>query len=201
MIGIYSITNLKNKKRYIGSSSRIPKRFNEHKNELRRGVHKNPYLQNSWNKNGQDQFKFEVIELCDVLCLTEREEYWIELYKTYEEKTGYNLSRCPSRPRLGKKARPETIARMKASLSGEKHPNWGKKMTPEWVANMKKFVTGIAKPNSGARKTYKILNPAGQIVEIMGLRNFCRYNNLTPSMLLRVISGKQKEYKGWTKCQ
>jgi group I intron endonuclease len=197
VIGIYSIINLINGKRYIGSSLRIPKRFNEHRNELRRGVHKNPYLQNSWNKNGPDKFKFEVIEQCDVLKLIEREEYWIEFYKTYEEETGYNLSRCPSRPRLGRKARPETIERMRASLSGKNHPNWGKKMAPEWIAKMKKAVTGVAKPNSGAKNSYKILSPSGQIVTIEGLRKFCRANDLTPSMLLRVISGKQDKYKGW----
>lgn len=59
---IYKISNIKNGKFYIGSSSNIKERFNHHKWELNNNRHINKHLQNSWNKHGQDNFEFEVID-------------------------------------------------------------------------------------------------------------------------------------------
>ena len=42
--GVYVITNLTNKKIYIGSSIDIKVRWSNHKSELKRGVHNNKYL-------------------------------------------------------------------------------------------------------------------------------------------------------------
>ena len=47
--GIYCIINLKNNKRYIGSSKNIRQRMWYHRAELRHNNHENPYLQASWN--------------------------------------------------------------------------------------------------------------------------------------------------------
>lgn len=49
--GIYKITNIKNDKFYIGSTSEsFLKRWNHHINSLRRGTHKNMHLQSAFNK-------------------------------------------------------------------------------------------------------------------------------------------------------
>ena len=42
-------------------------------------------------KYGQEHFKIELIEECDVSLSSEREQYWIGYYKGYEE--GYNATR------------------------------------------------------------------------------------------------------------
>jgi len=47
---------------YIGSTSNFPIRVRKHINELNRNVHHNPYLQNSWNKYGKDNFRFDILE-------------------------------------------------------------------------------------------------------------------------------------------
>jgi group I intron endonuclease len=60
--GIYIIKNLVNNKIYIGSSVNIGNRFNQHKNSLRKNKHHNKYLQKSWNKHGEENFEFIVIE-------------------------------------------------------------------------------------------------------------------------------------------
>jgi group I intron endonuclease len=60
--GIYIIKNLVNNKIYIGSSVNIGNRFNQHKNSLRKNKHHNKYLQKSWNKYGEENFEFIVIE-------------------------------------------------------------------------------------------------------------------------------------------
>ena len=80
MIGIYSITNLVNNKVYVGSSTNINHRFITHKSRLRNNIHCNKHLQNAWNKYGEENFKFEVIEECEEDKLTEREQYWIDFY-------------------------------------------------------------------------------------------------------------------------
>jgi group I intron endonuclease len=61
-IGLYKITNTVNGKYYIGSSRNIVKRWNSHKNKLRRNEHKNLYLQASYNKYGFNVFTFEILE-------------------------------------------------------------------------------------------------------------------------------------------
>lgn len=93
-IGIYMIKNLKNNKVYIGQSTNIYSRWNKHRYELRKNNHKNSYLQNSWNKYGEDNFEFSILEVhesIDKLFLSERENVWIEVFDSTNEKWGYNL--------------------------------------------------------------------------------------------------------------
>jgi hypothetical protein len=58
---------------------------------LRRNKHFNKYLQAAWNKHGENNFSFEVLELvADTSYLIEREQYWIDFLGVY--KNGYNLN-------------------------------------------------------------------------------------------------------------
>ena len=64
--GVYQIMNLLNHKSYIGSTKQSFKiRMKHHVNALRRGDHKNLHLQNAWNKYGEENFEFSIIEICD----------------------------------------------------------------------------------------------------------------------------------------
>ena len=91
IIGIYKIINLKNDKIYVGQSIHIEKRWIDHKCTLRKGIHRNQYLQNAWNKYGENAFKHEIIEECNILELDEKEIYWIKYYNTNNPLHGYNL--------------------------------------------------------------------------------------------------------------
>ncbi len=197
--GIYEIRNIIDGKRYVGSSSRLKVRWNQHKTALNRNVHFNSLLQNAWNKHGERAFVYEVVESCPTEQLMDREAFWIVEHRSHKTEWGYNFCKTPRASRLGCKASPETLEKMKRSLSGKNHPLWGKKMTKRWIANMKRAVTGIPKPTSGKRGTFILKDPTGKVVEITGLREFCRRNGLVHSMLWRVARGKQKEYRGWTK--
>jgi len=95
MVGIYKIINTINNKIYIGQSVDIKRRWNDHKSELRRNAHYNTYLQQSWNKYGEGNFIFEVIEFNENFTtedLNELEIYYIDKLKTFDNNFGYNLT-------------------------------------------------------------------------------------------------------------
>lgn len=93
--GVYCLLNLVNGKRYVGSGASkngILGRIRSHKDELRRGVHFNSYLQASWNKHGAKNFRFSILERCSSESCIEREQFWINFYRSAERAFGYNLS-------------------------------------------------------------------------------------------------------------
>jgi len=48
-------------------------------------------------------------------------------------------------------------------------------------------------------KEYKFINPEGDEVTIVNLTKYCRENNLSQGMLVRVHGGFRKSHKGWRK--
>lgn len=75
--GIYQIRNKVNSKVYIGSSNNIKRRWQKHKALLRHNRHQNSHLQAAWNKYGEDNFVFSIVELCSIDSLLDREQYFI----------------------------------------------------------------------------------------------------------------------------
>jgi hypothetical protein len=61
-IGIFEIRNKIENKIFIDSSNNIPAKFNRHKFQLNAGLHPNKELQADWNKYGENNFDFNVIE-------------------------------------------------------------------------------------------------------------------------------------------
>jgi group I intron endonuclease len=76
--GIYKITNKITNNFYIGSSCKLKLRYNRHKCNLLSNTHLNFYLQQSVNKYGIENLTFELLELCNVEVLLEREQYYID---------------------------------------------------------------------------------------------------------------------------
>ena len=70
----------------------IKKRWYEHKYTLNNNSHDNSYLQYAWNKYGQNNFKFIVLEEIESDKLIEREQYYINLYDVCNKLVGYNLA-------------------------------------------------------------------------------------------------------------
>jgi len=89
--GIYKIENIVNGKIYIGQSINLYIRLLGHKNTLKSNKHFNRYLQRSWNKYGEDNFTFEILEECDINDLNDKERYWIEKYDSCNRLKGYNI--------------------------------------------------------------------------------------------------------------
>jgi group I intron endonuclease len=82
--GIYKIVNLVTEQIYVGSASKsIDVRWKYHINDLNGNKHHSARLQNSWNKYGSENFKFEVLEVCSKEICIEREQFYIDLLKPF----------------------------------------------------------------------------------------------------------------------
>jgi group I intron endonuclease len=95
--GIYKITCIPTGKFYIGSSVNIGERWAEHKRLLRIGKHENCYLQNAWNKHGEQSFAIEVIEFVMPWSLLDREQYFLDTLKPFKSR-GFNIAPVASKP-------------------------------------------------------------------------------------------------------
>ena len=90
--GVYEIRNIINGKLYIGSTTdSFQNRWQCHKKRLRAGKHHSLHLQSAWNKYGENNFVFEIIEVTSPDEALSREGYYIHLYKTLDPKFGYNI--------------------------------------------------------------------------------------------------------------
>lgn len=99
--GVYTITNLKTKKIYLGCTDNFKSRFQNHKSQLKRNVHGNKHLQKAWNKYGESHFKFEILVNCTVDLLASEESYWANMLDCHNPKFGYNIkSTTPDTKRL-----------------------------------------------------------------------------------------------------
>ena len=92
MCGVYKITCLPNGMFYIGSSIDIYKRWDNHRWQLKHNKHTNNYLQNAWNKYGEDNFVFEILELCENKDQFNLEQEYLNKYKPFARlNSGFNL--------------------------------------------------------------------------------------------------------------
>src|SRR6056297_526992 len=96
MKGIYKIQCCITGVIYIGSATVcFNKRWKKHRQRLRNNYHENSYLQNAWNKYGQNNFKFNVVEdMSDATneMIKEKEVYWISQYFPKGRSFCFNLS-------------------------------------------------------------------------------------------------------------
>lgn len=77
--GVYKILNTVNKRHYIGSTKqKIRLRLNHHLQALRNNKHKNTHLQRAWNKYGEKNFKFIILENCSKDIVYNREQFYLD---------------------------------------------------------------------------------------------------------------------------
>ena len=90
--GIYYCACVENEFCYVGQSVNVYTRVNHaHIPQLRGNRHRNIHMQHSWNKYGEDSFRWAILEYCPEEMLNEREEYWIKTLNT-RHPYGFNLT-------------------------------------------------------------------------------------------------------------
>ena len=139
MIGIYSITNTINNKKYIGQSVDVKSRIRNHKWALKHNKHQNDHLQKSFNKYGQDCFVFDVVCECREEELDDLERFYISHYDCMNPHKGYNSE---SGGNLNKHWSEELTQKMKEIRSGENAGMYGKRHTEETKAIMREKAIG-----------------------------------------------------------
>jgi group I intron endonuclease len=143
---IYGINNNINFKVYIGSAEDWNSRMNWHLAALRRNDHFNKHLQSAWNKYGESNFSFDVVE--DVPRLSNesdsefkirlvdgREQHYIDVYESSNSKKGYNIRKKASSS-LGIKRSNETKLKMSECKLGNKNPRFGISPTKETLKKL-----------------------------------------------------------------
>lgn len=86
---IYILWNLVTNKVYVGSSSNTKMRFKIHINALRAGTHPIEDLQDDFNKYGE-MILFSIVDTIEEYSEKGKEYEWMEKYKSYNRKIGYN---------------------------------------------------------------------------------------------------------------
>jgi group I intron endonuclease len=147
MIGIYIITNEINNKVYIGQVGKGNKknfmtRFYEHYNTLSKNKYmdknkKPTHLQCAWNKDGEENFTFDILEECTKEELNEKEKYWIAYYESDNPEFGYNKTKGGE----GGIPSEETKKKMSEAQKGHISKLKGKKLSEEHKNNIKNGLT------------------------------------------------------------
>lgn len=144
--GIYVIENKINGHKYVGSAVNIKNRWRIHKHLLLNNKHKNAYLQNAWNKYGQDNFLFDIIEyIIDVSELIKIEQYYIDWMEPE-----YNINPIAENS-LGVKRSIETKRKMSIAAKSRPSPNKNKKMSDEQKKKISSAQKGRISPNKNKK--------------------------------------------------
>jgi group I intron endonuclease len=154
MAVIYRITNMLTEDFYIGSTQSFERRTWQHRYDLRRNCHKNPHMQASWNKYGEDAFVFEVLE--DV----EDGDAMLEVENRYlHECVGlpncFNVNRDAVASRLGQtmseKSRAQLSKNRKGKAAGSDHYRYGQTVSEEIRVKISAAMAGRLSPMKGKK--------------------------------------------------
>lgn len=154
-IGIYKITNLTDGKVYIGQSVTVSHRLHEHKRHLRKNIHSNLPLQSAWNKDGEENFVFELIEECSKEKLMEREKYWLDYYGGYRSRRNYNVKEVSEHPYHNEESKIRMSELRKGTNKGENNPMYGRHHTKETRKKISDKVNEWYKTHESAFKNRK----------------------------------------------
>lgn len=118
--GIYYIRSKINNTMYIGSAQNLSTRKKQHFTSLKRGTHHNKHLQNHYNKYGEFDLHFQILEFIpDKTKLIEQEQFYIDKFKI--EYKLFNFCLQIPNSQLGLKRSEETKIKIGNKSRGRKH--------------------------------------------------------------------------------
>jgi hypothetical protein len=211
--GVYQIRCVPTGKIYVGSAVNLRKRWDQHRRHLRKHKHGNRYLQHAWDKYGEEQFVFEILELVDVANLLEAEQEWIDSTACVDKSVGFNIRDTA-----------ESSGSFNAQIwEGFINPD-GKEIT---IINLQDFCRehkldfpsmhrlakgesklksckGWTHRNSVRQRDYVkvydgFIDPEGnQVGTITNLAEFCRQHGLDNTHMVAVMNSRICSHRGWT---
>ena len=212
MIGIYKITNPKNKM-YIGQSVNIEKRFKEY-NSLNSKTKRQTKLWRSFLKYGVENHCFEIKEEVLVSELTDREGYWQDYYDaihnglncrrvTTKDRTGYLSFETIEKTRLknlGRKDSPEILLKKRERMIGNTYNTNRKRKDWEKVkiSNTMKELKINCKENNPMWGRFGENNPTSKLIIdtdtgifYFGVKEAAKAKNISYSTLKKAICGNR----------
>lgn len=140
--GIYIIKNIITNMVYIGSSKQISIRKNQHFSMLKNNKHYNKRLQNAWNKYGEENFIFNIVEnVEETKELSNIEQKYLNIFESYKREKGYNICEI-AESCLGRSHNEETKRKISLSKLGSKNGMYGKKVSTKTKEILSKLNTG-----------------------------------------------------------
>lgn len=126
---IYLLTNRINNKIYVGSAINFNKRFYRYRKFRHGGPQPERAIEHAIKKYGFENFEFTILDVMDKTGKTKeevknfsitKEQYWMDFYRCYEKKIGYNILR-KAYSAIGYKASAETRKRVSAAVLKRSH--------------------------------------------------------------------------------
>lgn len=202
---IYTIQNEINHKVYVGSSYRqLNPRKAEHVCKLRKGTHANSHLQNAWNKFGEENFSFSVVETCDDDCVLERETDWIQLLECTNKQKGYNIDDSPQDTRKTEEHRRKISEAIQKKYDSGWVTRKGMKTPASTVKKMANSLRGRKRSEATKRKIAESQHKRvcqfknGEFVaEFASLKEASEAIGVAASHISNCCRGKKKTAKGF----
>lgn len=199
MIGIYTITNIKNNKMYVGASNDINERLRIHAWELNNNRHGNRHLQAAWNLYKEKSFLCEILEECEEDMLAAIEHYWVNILQVRQDIYGYNIR--PTHPDNKAKLSEESKNLMSQKLKG-------RTITKEWqdkineTKRIKKENGIITDYSERSKKTAKVKSIAvkqfdkdGNIIKYWKSMSEAARSGYSQPQISRACNGKLISHK------
>jgi len=225
---IYVLTNVINKKQYVGSTGNLARRRSQHLSDLRLGVHPVSDLQSDYNQFGRDSIIFSVLlrlppQTCEEILIKYEQVYIDRLLPQYNKNGtagkhigSYIRTEAAKEKRriamTGRKQSPETIAKRIASVKASGKQKL-KKISEEQKKHLSEINMGEKNPNWGLKRSdetrqaisssnskveYTFINPEGYECKFYNLSKFCEINDIEYWPMRQLYRGKKKEWQGWT---
>jgi group I intron endonuclease len=211
--GVYQILCIPTGKIYIGSTVDLRARWGGHRRSLRQCNHSNVYLQEAWDKYGEANFTFSVLESAEESGLLRAEQTWIDKTKCADRNNGFNIcavagSTADVNAQVWKgfidpDGNEVTITNLNAFCRqhGLDFPSMHRLARGE--SKLKSYKGWTHRNSVRQRDFVKTYNgfitpdghPAGSITNLAA---FCRKHGLDNTHMVALVHGRICSHRGWT---
>lgn len=217
--GVYGIFSKTTNKIYVGITRHkkgFRHRWGSHKCSLKKGMHDNSYLQHSYNKHGENDFYFKVLEICNREDnLEEKEVSWISKLNSMCFQNGWNIIKYniynKRRKYYSQNIKKNTIEFEFIDPSGNiiKGKNLEKFARERGLlpSGLHRVLSGDRKSSYGYKSTnsefhkkikiYKLISPEGKIYEFTNMVTFSKEHDISVCQISNVLLGVYSHTKGW----